>query len=157
MKGEVITGLIWIGLSALVAFESIKLELGQWSEPGPGFLPFLSSIFLGLFALIFLGRKVSKRVKKDPLPSKPFRLGPQWVKVAYLTGASFIYIFFLWDSIGYLIGTTVFLIFILKIVGLQPWKKSLLLSVVAVVVSYLIFQTWLQCLLPKGVLKGFNF
>ena len=154
INSEGIICILWITLSGFVAFQSIRLNLGSFVEPGPGFLPFCSSLIIGSLASILLLSKVFKRKKGHDIQTNKFRLGKLWIKAAYLMVGSFIYSFIIWEKVGYLIGTPIFLFFLLKVVGSQSFKKSALTSVGVTIVSYLIFQTWLQCMLPHGLLKG---
>jgi len=156
-KADVIVCFIWILMAAFVAFQSIRLGLGQWVDPGSGFLPFCLSIVLGLLAFILLISRVFKRKENHQTKNEAFRVGPQWKKALYLMVGSLIYVTILWETLGYLISTAIFLFFLLKFVGSQSSVRSVIISIVATVISYLIFQTWLQCMLPKGLLKSFNF
>lgn len=156
-KDDVIVCLIWIILAMLIIFQSIRLKLGQLNYPGPGFLPFCSGLILGLLALILLIFQVSPKKGSYQTKIEGFQLGKKWTKAAYLMVSSFIYIFFFWENLGYLISTAIFLFFILKIVASQSLKRSALFSAATTIVSFIIFQTWLQCQLPKGLLKGLNF
>lgn len=156
-KADLIVCLAWIFLAIWAIFQSIKLNLGKLNDPGPGFLPFLSSVVIGSFAFIFMIYIVFKKGINPPVKIKKFQLGQQWGKAAYLMISSFIYIFFLWNNLGYLVSSTILLFFLLKVVGSESLIKSIIISVSASIVSYLIFQTWLQCSLPKGLLKGINF
>jgi putative tricarboxylic transport membrane protein len=157
---DLIPCIVWIILAAFVAFQSIRLNLGRLVDPGPGFLPFCSSVILGLLALFLLfSRLFKKRSRYQIKAVKPegFQLGQLWSKAAYLMAGSFIYVYIMWEKIGYLISTAVFLFFLLKFVGTQSFKRSLIVAIGGTIVSYLIFETWLQCMLPKGLLKSLNF
>ena len=154
MKIDLITTFIWLIVALLVGMYSIKLDLGQLTDPGPGFLPFCASLALGILAAILLGSQLNKKGREKVVP---FRCGPQWRKAVYFITGSFIYAFVFWEILGYLISTTILLVFLLRFVGAQSLKKSLIISLATAVISYLIFQSWLQCMLPKGVLKGFRF
>ena len=158
MKSSDITfSILWIILSSLAVFQSVRLNLGRIDNPGPGFLPFCCSVVLGLLAVILLISQVYKKKKSDPTKIEGFKLGQLWIKAAFFLSGSFIYIIIIWEKIGYLIGTPFFLFFLLKYVGSQSFKRSAIISVISTIVSYLIFEIWLQCMLPKGLLKGFNF
>ena len=47
-------GLIWVILGMGMCIGSIKLKLGNFHTPGPGFMPFLSGASLGIFGLILI-------------------------------------------------------------------------------------------------------
>ena len=154
MKADLIATMIWLVLAFGVALRSVKLDLGQLTDPGPGFLPFCASLVLGILAAVLL---VSQLGRRRNLEVDPFRVGPQWRKAAYFMAGSFVYGVVLWDTLGYMIGTAILLVFLLRFVGSQSLRRSLTISLAATLISYVVFQTWLQCMLPKGLLKGFRF
>lgn len=156
-KGNLIACLVWIGLAGFAAILSVvRYKLGRMVDPGPGFLPFLSSLILGILAVIYWISQVWGKREK-PGQEEGFRLGLQWKKVAYLMGGSLVYMVVLWNNLGYLISTAILLFFLLKTLAEQSIIKSLIISVVTTIISYLIFERWLQVSLPKGIFKNFNF
>jgi len=152
-KGDVIFCFIWIFIAIWVAFQSIGLKLGQPSNPGPGLLPFFSSVVIGILAFILLFSLVFKGKGREETKEEGSRFGEQWIKAAYLLIGSSIYILVMWENLGYLISTIIFLFFLLKFVGSRSFIKSVLFSLTTTVISYLIFQVWLKCLLPEGLMK----
>jgi uncharacterized membrane protein YeaQ/YmgE (transglycosylase-associated protein family) len=57
------------------------------------------------------------------------------------------------ESVGFILVTLLFFIFILKIIEKKGWFYTVFVGVVVTVISYLIFETWLQSQLPKGLLE----
>ena len=155
-SSDLVPSILWIILAVLVAFQSIRLNVGRVDNPGPGFLPFCCSVVLGILASVLLVSQVYKKKKEQSIMGG-FKLGQLWMKAVFFLSGSFIYIIIIWERIGYLIGTPFFLFFLLKFVGSQSFKRSAIISIISTIVSYLVFETWLQCMLPKGLLKGFNF
>jgi len=147
---------LWIVFAALAAFQSVRLNLGSLNNPGPGFLPFCSSVAIGILSFALLVSQVHKPKKEQGIVGG-FKLGQLWMKTVFFLSAAFIYMIIIWEKIGYLIGTPFLLFFLLKCVGSQSIKRSIIISMIATIISYLIFQTWLSCMLPKGLLKDFNF
>ncbi len=148
--------LLWIVFAALAAFQSVRLNIGNLNSPGPGFLPFCSSVAIGILSFALLVSQVRK-TKKEQGNLGGFKLGRLWMKTVFFLSAAFIYMIIIWEKIGYLIGTPFLLFFLLKFVGSQSVKRSIIISMISTIISYLIFQTWLYCMLPKGLLKDFNF
>jgi hypothetical protein len=56
------------------------------------------------------------------------------------------------ETVGFIPVTLLFFIFILRIIEKKRWFYTLFVSIVVTVTSYLIFETWLQSQLPKGLL-----
>lgn len=148
MGYDILAAIIFIIFAIVMTFQSIGLGLGTFNEPGPGFLPILSTLSIGTLSLIYL---VSLILKDKTKKKFEFRLGPHFKKAFYLIVLSFIYVSILWDRLGYIISTTLWLVFILKIGGVQSWKKSLIIAIVIVIPSYLLLEKVGRCILPKGV------
>ena len=54
-KYDRLVGLIWLILGIGICIGSTRLRLGKFSNPGPGFMPFLAGVIMGIsgFILIF--------------------------------------------------------------------------------------------------------
>lgn len=57
---------------------------------------------------------------------------------------------FLLEILGFLMMTFVFMLFTLKVVEPTKWRTTLLSSVLATIVSYFLFESWLKVPMPKG-------
>jgi putative tricarboxylic transport membrane protein len=157
MKRYVLTdGLIWVLLGIGICIGSITLRLGDFHTPGAGFLPFISGALLGVFGLILMFSTLISQAReekdagdeKDPAKQGWGRFLNPFLTVAVLFG----YILLL-EPLGFLITTFVCLLFLFKLSEPRRWVTPLLLSGATAVLSYLVFAVWLQCQLPKGLLK----
>jgi len=142
-------GLIWIILAVSLCIGSIKLKLGGFRNPGPGFLPFLTGIVLGILGIILIFSRISKEIAKD---EKLTRKGRNLL-IPFLTLLiSFAYVL-LFEPLGFLPATFLFLFFLFKLSEPKKWLKPLILSLSVVILSYLIFSVWLQCQFPRGMFR----
>lgn len=148
MNYDVLAAIIFIIFAALMTFESIKLGLGTINDPGPGFLPFFSILMLGILSLIHLFSQVRKSKTHRGLE---FKLGPYWVKALSSIAFSFFYVLFLWNKLGYIVGSTLWLVAMFRIGGVQSWKKSLLITIITIITSYFLLQKLAKTSLPKGI------
>lgn len=146
MNSERISSLALILLSVLILAESRSYPLGTIDYPGPGFLPILLGIAIGLMALILF---ISSWAQMPPRKTSwPDRQG--FIKV----GAIFIGIFLftlLIEVSGYLLNTFLLFVMLLRPVGKQSWPLTLLISFAAVLTAYLLFDVWLKVPLPRGI------
>jgi putative tricarboxylic transport membrane protein len=58
------------------------------------------------------------------------------------------------EYLGYLISTSILLLYLFKISSSINWRMSLLMTVVVMAVSYYFFVVLLQSQLPNGILES---
>jgi len=149
-KYNLITGIIWLVLAILIFFESLNLGLGTLYFPGPGFLPVLTSIFLGIFSILLILESMIKKGKKEEsvviwVPEI------RWKKILFSLSFLIIYALSL-EKLGYLLSTFLFMLFLFKFIEPQKWSVAVFGSIVAVLLSYIVFGVLLQSQLPVGVI-----
>jgi len=141
MRRDLRSGLFFFGLSLLLIWESLRVELGTFLVPGSGFLSFGVGLALGALsiALIYRGWGVRESQK------------PHSRRVVLALVSLFIYSLVL-DILGFLVATF-FLVGILFHLG-QPRRWWLLIGMSALVTSlaYLIFGILLHVYFPRGFL-----
>jgi len=138
----------WLMVGVLICEESWRINLGEFHNPGPGFLPFGAGLILAGGALAVLAKA---------LRSGPGREGAfwadrrRWPKVCLTLGCIIFYGLFL-ESLGFLLTTFLSMGFLFRVIAPQRWRTVLMGALFSAVGAYLIFQTWLQVELPKGFL-----
>jgi putative tricarboxylic transport membrane protein len=146
MKSERIAGVLMALFSGYILVESRTYSLGTVDNPGPGFLPLLCGVTLGLLSVIYL---VKVWWKKEPAKTSwPGRGG--LLKVGLIFLALLLFTVFL-PVTGYLVNTFALFVILLRPVGKQRWPLTVVVSAAAVVVSYLLFDRWLMVPLPRGI------
>lgn len=145
-RREKITLFFWLFLSVFVCIESLRLGLGSFMAPGPGFLPFGASLVIGLLVCV---RFLKERGKKLIGGVAPLFRGKNIRNVIYILGVLFAYPLLLYQ-LGFVICTLFFIGFSLRIIGSQKWRYVLGISIGTAVLSYLLFDVWLNIQLPKG-------
>jgi putative tricarboxylic transport membrane protein len=147
---DIITSIAWLIISILILVESLDLELGTLNFPGPGLFPFLTSIAMALLSGLLLWSSVTKgMVNNDRI--EVWGKDINWRKIILTLLSLFIYVFLL-SKLGYLLATFLLLIFLFKIIEPQKWSVAILSSSLAVLVTYVIFNWWLQAQFPEGLL-----
>jgi hypothetical protein len=152
-KYDQIGSLLWIILGILLSAGSIELNIGNFHRPGPGFMPFLSGLFLILsgLSLIFSATLKGSKEWEDKKDKKiHLKLKNIFLPLLILFG----YILFL-EPFGFIITAFLFLFTLFKLAEPKSWIKPFALSVCTVVLSYLIFSVWLDCRFPQGILRYF--
>ena len=142
------SALVWLGVALGICFGSVRLHLGDLHKPGPGLFPFLAGAILGILSFFvflqsFKGLPGNER--------KAFWSNPQrGLKIIYITIALILYAIGM-NYLGFIFGTILFLVFNLRSIYPQRWSVVLVVSTLAALFSYGIFQYWLGVPLPGGI------
>lgn len=144
------SSLVWLAFAIYICIESSRLSFGSFHNPGPGFLPLLVGILLGLFSIVvFLQAFLSKETEGIV---QSWYSKEKWKKLIWVLVALFAYAVCL-EILGFLISTFLLLVF-LFLSGMEPkrWGVAIGGSAIASVSSYAVFELWLRTQLPKGIL-----
>ena len=144
-------GWIWIIIGGAICFLSWRIHLGSFREPGAGFVAFASGVALVVIGTIMAFSKTFLRLSCDSDPNKDrpfFKLPklPVIYTVTVLVGYGLVL-----DRLGYLITTFLVMFALFYNRGANRFLPSALASLLTVVSTYLIFETWLRCQLPRGI------
>ncbi len=77
--------------------------------------------------------------------------GLNWKGTCYVVAALLIYAALL-EKVGFLIWTTLLLIYLFRAIEPQKWKLAIGLAILASLLSYLVFDRLLEGQLPRGFL-----
>jgi hypothetical protein len=148
MRSERISGLVLILFSVLIMVESRKYPIGTVDNPGPGFLPMLLGFLLGLMSLALWIKtwiKVKTQIQKTSWPDRQglFKIIAIFIGILLFT--------ILFEVTGYFLNIFLLFLLLLRPIGRQRWSMTLMISIGAVLVSYLLFDWWLKVPLPRGV------
>ncbi len=153
MKWKVwISSLFLIVISILVSLGSFKIGIGKSREPGPGFLPFLTSLVLLLLSIIVLIKDlyVSDHGEGGKNPFSPDHLKKPTGLILILIGYTLLLKF-----LGFLITTFLLIFLMLFVFDPNPKKiwKFILIGVISANLSFIVFYKWLQVQLPVGIFQ----
>jgi putative tricarboxylic transport membrane protein len=147
-KADKIIGLIMLIFSLFIIEESYRMpNVAGNFEPGIRFLPFWLGVLmacLSIFLMINAWRKSAEATKKKLLPNRQALLSI----VLIIVGLA-VYISLL-ETLGFLIITTLFNIFLLGVVMRARWKMTLGVGIGTSVAIYVLFQILLEVPLPKN-------
>ena len=139
LSGLVVAGL---GVAACVFARLLPAQTGFGL--GPAFLPFWTGILLAA-----CGLWLCARVVVDAEVSWPSARG-------LARGASVFVLFLLYalalQPLGYLIGTALFLVITILLLGPVRLARALVVGIASAAFLFLIFRVWLRIPLPGGVL-----
>jgi putative tricarboxylic transport membrane protein len=149
MKKDQSSSLVWLAFAILICAETLrKLSLGKFRDPGAGFLPILSGIILGILALIHY---VQSSLPKAKTTQDFVNLPEKWkgLLIVYISLVAYV---FLLEPLGFLIATFFLLIILFRIAESRSWMVLIGASALTSLVTFLIFDGFLKCQLPKGIL-----
>jgi putative tricarboxylic transport membrane protein len=145
---EQLGGVFWLCVAVFAAYEGWKSDIGTVTVPGPGFLPFWTGVLLGIISLALIISTIVKKEMQGKL-TNPWK-GLNWGKTIGVSVSLIIYSL-VFTIFGYIV-TTFGLIFIA--VGVMDRGHLVRRGITALaiaVVSYLVFNTFLDARLPKGI------
>ena len=134
-------------LSILVCVESVRLGLGGFHEPGPGFLPFGTGVAFGILSIILILLTFGKN-RERPTGMAFERI--EWWKAILILASMLIYALIL-EKLGFVISTFLLMVVLLG-VERKRWYTVAIVAITTALVTYVIFELWLRSQLPKGIL-----
>jgi putative tricarboxylic transport membrane protein len=145
------SSLFWLVIGIGIALCSLKYGVGNFHEPGPGFITFFAGAILIILSLALFFSSFRDQENRSSLWS--LWAGLETGKVLYVIILLDAYIFLL-KPVGFLISTFFLLILLFRVKGSYRLKTIFLMSFLVTVGSYIIFEIWLKAQLPKGILEG---
>jgi hypothetical protein len=147
-KWDVISGVVWLFIAVFVFITSLRMGVGAFRSPGPGFFSFWASIFLSISTCILFGHRLFRKEKAPPLADLWKDL--HWGNNVIVTAALIAYCLVL-TKLGYILATMGFMIILFGVGKMKPWAV-IFGSLLAVFLSYCLFYYGLKIPLPRGVL-----
>ena len=145
------SSLFWLILGMVIVGMSLHYGVGSFREPGLGFITFLAGLVLSALSLAVFISSYKHREKMEGL--RELWAGLEVGKGLYVVFLLVIYALVL-KSVGFLISTFILLCLLFRVKAAYRIRSILIMSFLATVVSYLVFQIWLAAQLPKGILQG---
>jgi hypothetical protein len=145
-------GLFWVVAGGIICILAFQHGLGSFRAPGPGFVAFLSGILIGAVgAIMILSKRVSMGGAKGT--TRGAGLGIPAVSLSRLAYTMMFLVAYaiLMDPLGYIVSTFLAMFGLFFNWKKKNWLWSFFFSVSASLVSYLVFEVWLHCQLPRGI------
>jgi putative tricarboxylic transport membrane protein len=144
-------GLFWLGIGVTMCGLAWRINLGSFHEPGPGFIGFVTGVFISSIGLVLFLSEVLSRVVPDEsgVLNQAFQHVP-WLRLFYTMTLLIIYALLL-NTLGYIISTFLLMWGLFHDWEKNRWASSFLASLVTVGVTYVIFEVWLHCQFPRGI------
>jgi hypothetical protein len=150
MKTFSVYNIIMIAFASFMCVGSLKLGFGSFSDPGAGFMPFLSGMFMILLSLFDLAFSAFTRWKSDKRDTEI------WANILWgrLVGTLIMLILYalLMPILGFSLPTAILLFFLFRLIEHRSWWRTAIGAVVVTAIFYFGFGVALGAQLPKGIL-----
>jgi len=147
-RTDVISALTLLGLALAALFEASKLPFGKLISPQAGFFPLILAIFLSIFSLVLMAHAIGETKKEFGASRAGSAI---WKKIVLAVGALVVF-GVLFESLGYIISTFLFIAFLLRAVEQQKWSLVVVVAFFTSLATYLVFGLLLNTPLPGGIL-----
>jgi putative tricarboxylic transport membrane protein len=153
MKKERAGSLLFLLFGIYGFILSLRLPLGHWREPGPGFLPLVLSILLcvsGALGLM-LGAKTGEEETRGKRVWR--ELGRKLITPGKIIGVTTVYAIFL-ERAGYLLASVLYAFVLFYWISQVRLRIALVLAILIGGGSWYFFGHVLGVPLPQGILNG---
>ena len=136
-------------LAFAVAFSVGALKQYQWwgsGGPGPAFMPFWLGLVMALLALSMLLRSLKQ--KEPGAAWLPRGEGLRDMLVVLAATVAFVALL---NVTGMIIGTALYLAFLVRYLGKHRWWVTLSVALAAAGFNWLVFVHWLRVPMPEGM------
>lgn len=148
---DLFSSLFWMAISLGICLGGHDLGLGSLTNPGGGFMFFWVGVIMAILSGIVMVQAAWRQSVHGEM--RAIWSGVAYKKVIAVLAALFIYAYLL-TPLGFILATTLLMIFLFKAVEPQGWSMAILGAVISTLVAYGLFRVWLQCQLPLGLLGG---
>jgi len=144
--------IFWLVIGVYTTSHAYHLGLGHLRHPGPGFIFFLSALFLIILSATDLAGSFFGKPKMDKEKERQhIWRNVRWEKVLLVLGGVSVYIYFL-NLAGFWVSTFLLMLFLYKVVEPTKWRIAIVSSLITILLSYGIFKVWLDVEFPIGIL-----
>ncbi len=156
VKPDRASSLVWLIFGVAVVYGSFKLGPGTLRHPGPGFLTFWSGVIFCFLSVLVFFRAGIVSGKEGTKTVRQLWEGVDWSKAGVVALAILVYSL-IFTYVGFLIGTMLLLIFLLRALEPGSWKMTIIGAALASFASFIVFDLWLLVQLPHWFLENFLF
>jgi putative tricarboxylic transport membrane protein len=152
LQWDRITGLFGVLFGMYIIKEGVALDIGGIHQPGPGFFPFFGGTLLAVFSTVLLFRVLVKLRAKGSKARGEREKRPWTVVYAYI---GFIVYSLIFEWLGFILSTFFLVIFLFRLLERKKWWSVLITAAFVVSSAYTVFNVFLSCDLPNGILDAF--
>ncbi len=143
------SSIFWLLVAGVLLISSAEASLGSFHNPGPGLIPFLAALLLGIVSLVnFIVSSIGKRMDKEKPIFPPSEIN--WKKLIKTFGALVAFPLLL-NFLGFNLTVFGFMLFLAKAVEPRRWVIAISFAIVVALACYFLFVCWLKFDVSKGI------
>ena len=150
---DIVVALIFLGLCAVVIYDSRRLGIG-WREgegPAPGYFPFYIAVMMAAASLINLARALGG---KDADARETFVSTAAFSRVMQVLVPTIGYVALI-QYLGIYVASALFIMGFMLVFGREGIIRTIGVGVGVPLALFLMFERWVLVPLPKGPLEAF--
>lgn len=145
-------GIFWAVIGGIICVLGLQHDLGSFRAPGPGFVAFLAGILIGgVGAIMIFSKSISMGRAKGAAHGTGQGISAVSRKSLAYTMMLLVAYAILMVPFGYILSTFLVMFGLFFDWEKRNWFWSVFFSITASFVSYLVFEVWLHCQLPRGI------
>jgi hypothetical protein len=149
---EIVVAALFLAFGALIVWDSRRLG-ASWGSDGPqaGYFPFYIGVIICISSAINLFTAASRAARAPFVRWGQLRMVlivmvPYTAYVALISNPVY--------SLGIYEASVIFIAAFMRFLGKYSWSKTVLVSIGAMVVFFLMFEVWFKVPLPKGPIEA---
>ena len=147
-RGDILSGILLLVISLYAGFLSYDLEIGSLASPEAGFLPLLVAVLLFFTSIPFILLPLERKEGTEPQAVERGKSAGR--TMLFLITLSVIYLGLL-RLVGFWIDTFLLIPVLYLHSGGKSLIRSILFSIITIIVSYIIFKVLLRVEFPQGL------
>jgi putative tricarboxylic transport membrane protein len=151
-RKDIISSFFFLALGAFFTINALGLDVGTFSNPGPGLIPLMPGILLCVLsaALVFKSYKGKEPQREGGDSATHLADHLKWSPVVILTMVAMLVFAVAMQYLGFVVSSILIMLFFFKFIGKLTWIRSALGAALSVGICYLVFQVWLTVQFPIG-------
>jgi putative tricarboxylic transport membrane protein len=151
-KRDISEGVFWLGIGVVICLLALRFDLGSFHAPGAGFVAFLAGAFIGLMGVIMIASKLFAGVReKERAEASAVPSSTEHGRLIYTMVVLVLYAV-LMDPLGFILSTALVMFGLFFDWQKRNWFWSGFFAIATSLSSYFVFEVWLRCQLPRGIL-----
>jgi putative tricarboxylic transport membrane protein len=150
-KADRISGVVALLFSLAVISMALKMPMYAEFGPGAAFLPFWLAVLMGFLSILLFLNAGRHRGEHEEGSTLPTRAGALRSLIAFSLLIAYVWLLGE-DRMGFLLATILAIGFLLRVLGRETWRTTILVAVLGALGLLLLFTQLLGVTLPSSII-----